>query len=110
MSFCRASGPRRPADDQKVRYTPRAQADLFEIWLAIARDSERAADALIGRIVDKVEVAADLPYLGVARPELGARARILIEGRYVVIDQPGPPALSVIAVVHGRSDPETWVS
>lgn len=66
---------------KKVRYTPRAEADLFDIWLAIARDSERAADTLISRIVDKIELAADLPYMGVARPELGARARILIEGR-----------------------------
>lgn len=95
---------------RKVRYTPRAQADLRDIWLAVTRDSERAADALITRIVDKIELAADSPYIGVARPELGKRARILIEGRYVVIYQPGPPALSVIAVVHGRSDPETWVS
>lgn len=95
---------------KKIRYTPRAEADLFEIWLAVARDNERAADALITRIVDKIELAADLPYMGVARPELGAHARILIEGRYVVIYQPGPPVLSVIAVVHGRSDPETWVS
>lgn len=94
----------------KVRYTPRAEADLFEIWLAVARDSERAADALIGRIVDKIELAADLPYMGVARPALGSRVRILIEGRYVVIYQPGPPALAVVAVVHGRSDPETWLS
>ena len=74
---------------KKVRYTPRAQADLREIWLAVTRDSERAADALITRIVDKIELAADLPHMGVARPELGARARILIEGRYVVIYQPG---------------------
>lgn len=36
----------------KVRYTPRAEADLFEICLAVTRDSERAADALIIRIVD----------------------------------------------------------
>ncbi|CAN7486410.1 type II toxin-antitoxin system RelE/ParE family toxin [Bosea sp. LjRoot237] len=94
----------------KVRYTPRAEADLFEIWVSVARDSERAADALISRIVDKIELAAELPYMGVARPVLGSRARILIEGRYIVIYQPGPPALSVVAVVHGRSDPETWLS
>ncbi|AZO78084.1 MULTISPECIES: type II toxin-antitoxin system RelE/ParE family toxin [unclassified Bosea (in: a-proteobacteria)] len=95
---------------KKVRYTPRAEADLFEIWVAVAKDSERAADALITRIVDKIELAAEVPYMGVARPTLGSRARILIEGRYVVIYQPGPPALSVVAVVHGRSDPETWLS
>ncbi|CAD5292585.1 Plasmid stabilization protein [Bosea sp. 62] len=95
---------------KRVRYTPRAEADLFEIWVAVAKDSERAADALITRIVDKIELAAEVPYMGVARPTLGSRARILIEGRYVVIYQPGPPALSVVAVVHGRSDPETWLS
>lgn len=95
---------------KKVRYTPRAEADLFEIWLAIARDSERAANALIGRIVDKIELAGEVPFMGVARPELGAHVRILIEGRYVVIYQPGSPALSVIAVVHGSRDPETWLS
>lgn len=56
-----------------VRYSPRAEADLYEIWLTIAEDSERAADGLVRRIVNKALLAADMPLIGAARPELGRR-------------------------------------
>ncbi|MDH7796852.1 MULTISPECIES: type II toxin-antitoxin system RelE/ParE family toxin [unclassified Beijerinckia] len=55
-----------------IRFTPRAQNDLFEIWTTIAVDNPRAADALHFRIMHKVEVAASYPLMGTARPELSA--------------------------------------
>lgn len=51
-----------------------------------------------------------MPFIGVARPELGREARILVEGRYVVIYEPQPDGIAVIAVVHGMRDPDTWLS
>jgi toxin ParE1/3/4 len=93
-----------------VRYTPQAEVDLYEIWLTIAVDSEKAADSVIRRIAGKALLAAGMPLMGVARPELGPSARILLEGRYVVIYEPQPDGIAVIAVVHGMRDPDTWLN
>lgn len=92
-----------------VRYTPRAEADLFEIWSMIAQDNERAADNLVRRIAHKAMLAADMPHMGAARAELGPNARILIEGHYVVIYEAEPDGVAIIAVVHGMRDPESWM-
>lgn len=93
-----------------VRYTPRAEADFEEIWLSVAADSERAADQLIRRLVAKAELAAAMPLIGSARPEISRHARILIEGRHVPIYEPQSDGIVVIAIVHGARAPETWLS
>jgi toxin ParE1/3/4 len=57
----------------------------------------------------KVELAADNPLMGAARPELSSTARILVEGRYIVIYDPRPEGVLVVAVVHGMRDPASWL-
>jgi toxin ParE1/3/4 len=88
----------------------RAEDDLRDIWRAIAPDNERAADALLQRILDKAELAADHPRMGAPRPELSPTARILIEGRYIIIYEPMPYGILIVAVVYGPRDPETWLN
>ncbi|UVK38156.1 type II toxin-antitoxin system RelE/ParE family toxin [Mesorhizobium sp. AR10] len=94
----------------KYRLTPRALQDLRDIWHHIAADSEKAADKLIGRIFDKLELASEHPKMGAARPELSTTARILVEGRYIVIYEPMPYGVLAVAIVHGMRDPEQWLS
>ncbi|MBZ9885557.1 type II toxin-antitoxin system RelE/ParE family toxin [Mesorhizobium sp. CA10] len=91
------------------RLTPRAEQDLKNIWRHIATDNEQAADRLLGRIFDKLELACNHPNMGVARPELSTTARILVEGRYVVIYEPMDYGILAVAVVHGMRDPELWL-
>lgn len=91
------------------RLTPRAQQDLSEIWRHIAAENERAADRLVGRIFDKLELASSHPNMGVARPELSATARVLVEGRYIVIYEPMSYGVLAVAIVHGMRDPEHWL-
>jgi toxin ParE1/3/4 len=47
--------------------------------------------------------------MGVARPELSSTARILVEGRYIIIYEPMPFGVLVIAVVHGMRNPRNWL-
>jgi len=93
----------------RYRLTSRAEQDLRDIWQTIAPENERAADALLLRIFKKLDLAAGQPHMGAARPELSPTARILIEGRYVVIYEPTPYGVLVVAVVHGMRDPEQWL-
>ncbi|OWV76632.1 plasmid stabilization protein [Rhizobium sp. R339] len=90
--------------------SPRAEDDLRDIWRSIAADNERAADALLIRIMEKVELAAEHPHMGSPRPELSPTARILIEGRYIAIYEPMPYGIFVVAVVYGARDVENWLS
>jgi toxin ParE1/3/4 len=92
----------------RYRLTPRASQDLRDIWHTIAIDNEKAADKLLMRIFEKLDLASQHPKIGPARPELSATARVLIEGRYIIIYEPQPDGVLVVAVVHGMRDPETW--
>lgn len=93
----------------KYVLTPRAEDDLKEIWRAIAPDNERAADGLLRRILDKIELAASQPHMGAPRHELSPTARILIEGRYIVIYEPMPYGILVVAIVYGPRSTENWL-
>ncbi|MBZ9674250.1 type II toxin-antitoxin system RelE/ParE family toxin [Mesorhizobium sp. ES1-1] len=93
----------------RYRFTPRASQDLRDIWQTIAIDSEKAADKVLLRIFDRLELASQHPNMGTARPELSATARVLVEGRYIIIYEPQPDGLLVAAIVHGMRDPEHWL-
>lgn len=93
----------------KYILSPRAEDDLRSIWRDIAPDNERAADALLRRILDKAELAAEHPYMGPARSELSPTARILIEGRYIAIYEPRAYGIFVVAIVYGPRDVEHWL-
>ncbi|TIL36392.1 type II toxin-antitoxin system RelE/ParE family toxin [Mesorhizobium sp.] len=90
----------------RYRLTPRASQDLRDIWHTIAIENEKAADKLLMRIFDKLELAAEHPKMGTARPELSVTARVLIEGRYIVIYEPQLEGILVVAIVHWMRDPE----
>lgn len=94
----------------KYILSPKAERDLKEIWRQIAPDNERAADGLLTRILDKAELAAGQPLMGSPRPEFSPSARILIEGRYVVIYEPMPYGIFIAAVVYGGRDMSNWLS
>lgn len=82
---------------------------MRDIWRHIAIDNEKAADKLVGHIFDRLELASKHAKMGAARPELSATARILVEGRYIVIYEPMPYGVLAVAIVHGMRDPEQWL-
>lgn len=73
-------------------------------------DNERAADALLLRILDKADLAATQPNMGSPRPQLGPKARLLIEGSYIIIYEPTPTGIFIAAVTHGARDVESWLN
>lgn len=93
----------------EARLSPRAELDIRGIWYNIAVDNEPAADALLRRMLEKADLAASQPNMGVARPELSPTARILIEGNYILIYEPTAYGILVITIVHGGREPESWV-
>jgi toxin ParE1/3/4 len=92
----------------RINYSPKAEQDLRDIWRAVAENNPDAADRLLMRIFDKIELAAGQPQMGSPRSDVSPRLRILIEGSYIVLYEPSNDGIFVIAVVHGARDRDNW--
>jgi toxin ParE1/3/4 len=85
---------------REILRTPRARLDLVEIWSFIADDNEAAADRVLDRIQRLLEMLADNPHAGRARPELSPDLRSIITGNYVLYYTASE---SVIVLIRARS-------
>jgi len=56
----------------KVEYLSKAKDDLTEIHFYISEDSVSAADKMINKILDKVELLGEFPEMGVQVSKLGS--------------------------------------
>ena len=81
--------------------TSRAEEDLIDIWLYVARDNPGAADAVLDRIDRVCASLAVYPELGPARPDLGAGLRYMVVGQYLVLYRKIVAGVQIVRVVHG---------
>jgi antitoxin ParD1/3/4 len=93
------------ADMSRYRLTPQAEADLFEIWCYIARDSIRVADKVEAAIHRACELAAQAPLGGRERRDLTTRPlRFWTVPRYhnyLIVYDPSLLPVQVIRILHG---------
>ncbi|MGA8027817.1 MAG: type II toxin-antitoxin system RelE/ParE family toxin [Bryobacteraceae bacterium] len=86
--------------------TPLAKADIFDIWVYIAENSEPAADLVEQAIYDACAFLAEGPLRGHTRPDLTLRTlRFWTLSRYpnyTVVYRPDTAPLQIIAVLHGK--------
>ncbi len=95
----------------RVDLSPAAECDLEEIWLAIAADSPHAATRVVRAVGARIDQLADHPRLGPRRLDLQVRARVLVEGPYLVLYETHPDTddgpidwVGIVRVVDGRRD------
>jgi toxin ParE1/3/4 len=88
----------------QVMTTPRAKADLLDIWFFIADDNVEAADRLLDRIDGVCKQLTDSPALGPARPDLRPDFRYFSVGRYLILYRIAPGGVEIVRVVHGARD------
>jgi toxin ParE1/3/4 len=91
------------------RIAPRAETDLDDIWLYVARESAsiEIANRLIDTITDRFFVLGRFPYIGRSREEdLGPGYRSMPVGEYVVVYCVEDGDALILRVVHGRRDLE----
>jgi toxin ParE1/3/4 len=88
---------------EAVRWTQRARDDLRDIHDIIARDSPRADEALVERLLTATERLAAFPASGRFVPEFPALGyREIIVSSYRVLYRLADNAVWITAVVHGR--------
>jgi toxin ParE1/3/4 len=91
------------------RVAPRAEADLDDIWLYVAKRSGSmdVATRLIDAITSRFYLLSNFPYVGRARDEdFGAGMRSACVGEYVIVYCADGQEVLILRVVHGRRDLE----
>jgi toxin ParE1/3/4 len=89
------------------RVAARAEADLDEIWLYVAKESGsiEIANRLIDTLTDRFFVLSGFPYIGRSRDEdFGPGYRTLVVGEYVIVYCVEKEDALILRVVHGRRD------
>jgi toxin ParE1/3/4 len=87
------------------RVAPRAETDLDDIWLYVARESGSTdiANRLIDTITDRFFTLAQFPYIGRSREaDFGPGYRNLAVGEYVIVYCVENDDALILRVVHGR--------
>jgi len=86
--------------------TPLAKADIFDIWLYIAEDSEKTADRVEQAIYDACAFVAEAPLRGHSRSDLTSRSlrfwTLTRYPNYSIVYRPDTTPLQVVAVLHGK--------
>jgi toxin ParE1/3/4 len=63
----------------------RAETDLRQIWRYIAAENPAAADRLLLRIDEKMQLLRDFPEIGRLRDDIRPGLRMLVEGNYLLL-------------------------
>jgi plasmid stabilization system protein ParE len=86
------------------RISPRADADLDEIWTYIAQDDPRAADRTEQALHEAMEQLARMPGLGHHRADAGDRYRFWRVASYLIAYRVEDDVVHVVRVLHGARD------
>jgi len=90
----------------KLRISPRARADLIEIWSYIADDSAANADAFIDKLFETMQLLAGKPGSGRHREELAPGMQSFPFGRYIIFYRVVTSAIEIVRGLHGARDIE----
>jgi toxin ParE1/3/4 len=84
-----------------VLRTRQAEDDLLDIWRYVAQDNPDAADRVVARIGNALELLARNPLMGPARPDLRDDLRYFVSGRYLILYSAREAGIVVVRVLHG---------
>lgn len=93
-----------------VRVTPRALADLDDIWLSIAKDSLANADSFIDKLTERFVLLSEHPLAGRSRADLGDGLRSIVHQSYVIIYTANATGVDIVRVIHGARKIDETVS
>ena len=91
----------------KVRYSPRALAQLEEVHQYIAQHNPRAATAVVVRIEELCEKLGEFPGMGAATDQSGVRLVPVVRYPYLIFYTliTGSNEVRILRIRHGRRRP-----
>lgn len=95
----------------RLVWSPRARADLIDIYLAIAIDRPQVAEQYFDRLEARAQELEAYPRLGPRRADLRPSMRMLSEPPYAILYETTPDtdegpvtSVAVVSVVDARRD------
>ena len=89
---------------RRVALFPSARRDLDGIWSYIAERNVSAADELIGRLRQTMQMLVDQPYAGADVSFMRPGLRKWTVGRYILFYLVRPDRIEIVRVLHGARD------
>jgi toxin ParE1/3/4 len=78
--------------------------DYLEIWLYVARDSPAAADRLIDRFDEHLDILARAPLIGRGADEFSPGLRSFPVGNYLIFFRPIDDGIALVRLLHAARD------
>lgn len=88
----------------KLIISPKAEADLIDIWLYVAEDQPVNADRLLDRLNAAAMLLAETPGMGVDRPILNVNLKSFPVGNYILYYRVKMNVLELVRVLSGSRD------
>ncbi len=88
----------------KVRFNPKAKADLQSAVRYIAAHNKKASRRWAATVRENCAKLGDTPGLGVPKPELGPDVRMLVVGSFLVFYETGTNGVEILRIFHGARD------
>jgi toxin ParE1/3/4 len=88
----------------RITYLRQANDDLLEIWVWIARDSVDMAEAVLDRILARIEILRRFPEAGPVRDEIGDGSRSLVTERWLVLYRLTQDGVQIVRIVDSARD------
>ena len=96
---------------RRLVYTPAARSDLEDILRFIAADNPRRARLYVGEIQEACRRLRDMPDMGMARPDLRPKLRVLpLWRRIVVAYEPSGSTIDVLRIFSAGQDYEALMT
>ncbi len=86
------------------RLTPQAEADVIDIWLYFAQDSQQSADKLVDRFTEVYELLVTQPGIGTNQDQYRRGLRSFPVGDYIIFYELLQGELLIYRVLHGARD------
>ena len=94
----------------KVIFTLRAERDLLAVGDYIAQDNPHRAKTFLLELRAQCLGLADFPERFPLMERYAAyQVRRRVHGRYLILYRIEQDAVRILNIVHGASDPETWI-
>jgi toxin ParE1/3/4 len=87
-----------------IRRSPKARADILEIWLYIAERNPAAADRVLDAIENICGLIAVQPLIGRERSEIAPGIRSFAVMSWVIFYRPDDEFIDIVRIVHGARD------
>ena len=92
---------------KEPRITPKAEADLLEVWHYVAQCGQTRADAFLERILQQCRQLAQFPRMGRARDNLAQNLRSFPVKKFIIFYRPVDGTVEIVRVLYGARDIES---